>query len=818
MMLRLMDPGWVLPEGTRWSGAVQIVDTTGRVTRTTKRVEHRTYALHAQLVLEVPDPVKPTSSDQVIGIDAGVKIAVAVSDGRAFHMPDETDHRRPDQGVAAIPVALHVRVASMEPSQQTRYAGCMSGAAIYATKPTATSPKPSPPHVNICAVGAEITNNKGMVVSAAGTAEHPGTSVAAKRTLNRLLHSSRFAGVRAAIERACAKVAKLYVPVPAPGTSSMCHRCGGKGIRESQAVFRCPELWLGRQRRLQRSTQRRPSNLHPSLNRLGVGKTRRPGRSSLDGRTGETRPAHPVTRPRPSPKNTNPTMGTIVYKPHKVPNVSQTLRADDLAAGNMSGRREIDVPAGRVGRIVRDLWLLDLTAQRRGGPRSEGVVAAPIIERGRCAALAATAARRRRRHNPTRAEAAATAAVLHLACPPQYELLARFSHDNNMPEPEEYRRSDRYDLREDSLICWNVMRRQDLQRLVASPISDPARERLAADPACPPVYLTALSVDSCDEVRQAVAANPACPPVRLAALSVDSDNGVREAVAANPSCPAAIVAALAESPWKRVRRAVAANPSCSAAIVAALASDHWEVAAVAMSHPACPQPVLRQAANSSDNRVREAVAANPGCPADILAMLALDAFHEVRSAVLANLACPSEVLAVFADELDPLVRTAAAAHPAAAALLESFAGSDDKALRSGAASNSSTSPTQLRRLVKDPTHEVRVAAAANPNCPSGALRRAVRGPRWPANNETREERQEIRSAVAANPSCPPAVLHKMTKSVDMVGLVAANPATPAESFNGVGCQHRTQSACRCGLEPVSPARSAQTCGRPRRPR
>ena len=89
MMLRLMDPGWVLPEGTRWSGAAQIVDTTTRVTRTT-RAEHRTYALHAQLVLEVPDPVKPTSSDQVIGIDAGVKIAVAVSDGRAFHMPDET--------------------------------------------------------------------------------------------------------------------------------------------------------------------------------------------------------------------------------------------------------------------------------------------------------------------------------------------------------------------------------------------------------------------------------------------------------------------------------------------------------------------------------------------------------------------------------------------------------------------------------------------------------------------------------------------------------------------------------------------------------
>ena len=96
-------------------------------------------------------------------------------------------------------------------------------------------------------MGAEITNNKGLVVSAAGTAEHPGTSVAAKRTLNRLLHSSRFAGVQGPPSNEPApKVAKLYVPVPAPGTSSMCHRCGGKGIRESQAVFRCPSCgWVG---------------------------------------------------------------------------------------------------------------------------------------------------------------------------------------------------------------------------------------------------------------------------------------------------------------------------------------------------------------------------------------------------------------------------------------------------------------------------------------------------------------------------------------------------------------------------------------------
>ena len=65
------------------------------------------------------------------------------------------------------------------------------------------------------AVGAEITNNKGLIASAAGTAEHPDTNVASKATLNRLLHSSRFAGVRVAISRAGVKSSKFYVPAAA---------------------------------------------------------------------------------------------------------------------------------------------------------------------------------------------------------------------------------------------------------------------------------------------------------------------------------------------------------------------------------------------------------------------------------------------------------------------------------------------------------------------------------------------------------------------------------------------------------------------------
>ena len=287
MMLRLLDPGWELPEGTRWSGAVQIVDTTGRVTRTTKP-EHRTYALHAQLVLDVPDPVEPTSPDQVIGIDAGVVIAVAVSDGREFHMPDETDIdnqiKALQQSLARCTYGSHRwnRRSSQLRNLYERRSHLRDQADRHIAKAVATT-------VNIRAVGAEITNNKGMMASAAGTAEHPGTSVAAKRTLNRLLHSSRFAGVRTAIDRACAKTGKLYVPVPAAGTSSMCHRCGAKGIRESQAVFRCPGCgWVGNADFNAANNVDHRACAHFSID--GVQPTRRPGRSSLDGRAGRNPP------------------------------------------------------------------------------------------------------------------------------------------------------------------------------------------------------------------------------------------------------------------------------------------------------------------------------------------------------------------------------------------------------------------------------------------------------------------------------------------------------------------------------------------------
>ena len=163
-------------------------------------------------------------------------------------------------------------------------------------------------------------------------AEHPGTSVAAKRTLNRLLHSSRFAGVRVAIERACAKVAKLYVPVPAPGTSSMCHRCGGKGIRESQAVFRCPSCgWVGN------ADFNAAHNVdHRTCTHLSIGwVSKNPAAGAVVVRRSDGRnPSRaPCDASEAISKNTSPAMGTIVYKPQRNPWKSSGVPMPQLRMG-----------------------------------------------------------------------------------------------------------------------------------------------------------------------------------------------------------------------------------------------------------------------------------------------------------------------------------------------------------------------------------------------------------------------------------------------------------------------------------------------------
>ena len=245
-VLRLRDRSWAVPDGKHWTGAVQIVDSTSKVTG---RIgpKDRNYRLHVQLRADVPDPRDPVCEDEVLGVDAGVKAHIAVSDGRALNLPDtdgiearakelqrarsRCDHKsRKWRRLSREIKALHERRNGLNDNEEKHIA-----------KEIASSE-------GIKAVGGEITNTKQMMKSAKGTASHPGTNVAQKTGLNQSLNKSRFGSIRKSTERACHKHGRHYVGVAAAYTSQICHRCRVKGDRESQSVFRCLNPgcgWIG---------------------------------------------------------------------------------------------------------------------------------------------------------------------------------------------------------------------------------------------------------------------------------------------------------------------------------------------------------------------------------------------------------------------------------------------------------------------------------------------------------------------------------------------------------------------------------------------
>ena len=249
-------------------------------------------------------PINPSCADEVIGIDAGIAVTVAVSDGRMLDLPDEeaTNEQIADAKRGRSRCDYGSRQWRRRSQTIRRLYSRRNHQRDEATRHIA---KQIATTSGIKAVGAEITNTVAMTASAAGTAEHPGTNVAQKRGLNRGLADRRFGGVRRATERACAKHGTLYVGVPAAGTSLICHRCGTQGQRETQALFRCAIQqgcgWEGNADHNAANTVK-----HRAWSAIESDRqNRRSGGSSLDGGPeGNSRQREPTTAlPSPSPKN-----------------------------------------------------------------------------------------------------------------------------------------------------------------------------------------------------------------------------------------------------------------------------------------------------------------------------------------------------------------------------------------------------------------------------------------------------------------------------------------------------------------------------------
>ncbi|MEV0340927.1 transposase [Nocardia sp. NPDC050713] len=179
------------------------------------------------------------ASTTAVGVDRGVRVAVAVSDAtmwnREFRTPGEAVRYR----------RLQQKLARQHRGSANR---CKTIAAMRAIRRRERNRR-----ADFCAwtanqlatrhglVAIEDFRTMSMTASAKGTIEHPGSRVGQKAGLNRSILDKGWH----AFERALVSVSRYtgthVVKVPAAYTSQRCSVCRSvdPGNRESQAVFRC---------------------------------------------------------------------------------------------------------------------------------------------------------------------------------------------------------------------------------------------------------------------------------------------------------------------------------------------------------------------------------------------------------------------------------------------------------------------------------------------------------------------------------------------------------------------------------------------------
>ncbi|MDW8804864.1 transposase [Streptomyces scabiei] len=201
----------------------------------TFRVTFRNGQWHIAFAV-VPGPVEGPGTDTVIGIDRGVTITAALSDGRRLNCPQLTVKerariRKHQRRAARAPkgstakAAEHAIVAGLRAREANRRKDwCEKTSTMLAR--------------SYGLIRFEKLSITSMTRSAKGTVEQPGRNVAQKSGLNRAILAQGWGLLR---QRTGQKAPGRVEDVPAPYTSLRCSACGwiDKNSRKSQAGFVC---------------------------------------------------------------------------------------------------------------------------------------------------------------------------------------------------------------------------------------------------------------------------------------------------------------------------------------------------------------------------------------------------------------------------------------------------------------------------------------------------------------------------------------------------------------------------------------------------
>ncbi len=201
----------------------------------TFRVTFRNGQWHIAFAV-IPQPVDAPGTGETVGIDRGVTITAALSDGRKLNCPQLTTKERAQ-------LRKHQRRAARAPKNSARktaeYARAARLKAREANRRKDWCEKTSTMLARTYdLIRFEKLNITNMTASARGTVEQPGRKVRQKAGLNRAILAQGWGLLRQRTEH---KAPGRIEDVPAPYTSVRCSACGwiDKKSRKSQADFAC---------------------------------------------------------------------------------------------------------------------------------------------------------------------------------------------------------------------------------------------------------------------------------------------------------------------------------------------------------------------------------------------------------------------------------------------------------------------------------------------------------------------------------------------------------------------------------------------------
>jgi transposase len=204
---------------------------------------HVGFGVHA----EVKTPEAHARPGTVVGVDRGVKVALAMSDGRMWNRAFVT----PSQ--ARCMAVLKSKAGRQETARRKRGAKTSNRARKVRAEINRTEAKLRNRRRDfvmwaanrLCAqhaiVAIEGLNTKAMTATAKGAVAEPGVNVRQKAGLNRCILDKGWGLFETALANQARTTGTRIVRVPAGFTSQRCSRCGytDRNNRDSQAMFRC---------------------------------------------------------------------------------------------------------------------------------------------------------------------------------------------------------------------------------------------------------------------------------------------------------------------------------------------------------------------------------------------------------------------------------------------------------------------------------------------------------------------------------------------------------------------------------------------------